>query len=113
MVEPYPEKQGSGAINQFSIIGALSTHPHPISHLLNRLQVQLPTMHTYKYIALLAVFYISGISASSALSPRDVEKADCSTPGQSCKTYRDCCGGTLCLSTKVSGMGLELSHHKI
>jgi hypothetical protein len=110
-VEPYPEKQGSGAINQFSMAWALrlSTHPHPTSHLLNRLQLAtkllvVATMHTYKYFALLAVLYISGSSASSVLSARDVEKADCSIPGNACRTYNDCCGGTTCLSTKVSRM---------
>ena len=88
-------KEGSGAINQLSIARTLST------------QNTLPTMRTYKYLALLPLL-LSSIFSISTASAASVEKADfCSIPrGFPCGGNGDCCPGHKCIS-QVSRMDLS------
>ena len=48
-------------------------------------------MHAYKYLALIAALYISGMSALSVPSARDVEQPLCHTQGEGCNRDQDCC----------------------
>ena len=67
-------QSGSRAINQLSMAYALGTHN------------TLPTMHTYRYLGLLALLYsLFGISAVSAA------ESYCRAPDESCLADDDCC----------------------
>ena len=117
--ELHQAQQGSNVIKP-AFKGTRSSELIRITYHIHLTDLQQPAMHAYKYLALLAALYISGISASAVppapnqvgvdhveVNANHVEKpAKCQEGGDPCTLDSDCCPNKqlTCDMNKVSRM---------